>query len=167
MTNSSSHNKQLCLLALLLPLAGVAEAGTAQTTMGVSATVQNSCMASATPLAFGNYDPVIATPNTATSSITVTCTTGTSFVVGLNPGTAAGATVTTRQMSNAAQRLNYSLFSDVGRTTNWGNTAGVDTPAAVTATGTASVITVYGRIAAQQNVPAGPYSDTVTITVTY
>ncbi|GAA4011935.1 spore coat U domain-containing protein [Sphingomonas swuensis] len=159
--------KILLLAATLLTWAESAQAGTAQTSMNVSATVQSSCLVSATAMAFGSYDPVSTTAATATSSITVTCTTGTSFVVGLNAGTASGATVATRQMSNASQRLAYALFSDSGRTTNWGNTAGVDVPAAITATTTPSVLTVYGRIAAEQNVPAGAYADVVTITVTY
>ena len=157
----------LTTLALSMAWASAADASTVQTTMSVTTTVQSSCLVSAAPLSFGNYDPVSATANNATSSITVTCTTGTNFTVGLNAGTASGASVTTRQMSNASQHLNYSLFSDSGRTSNWGNTAGVDTPAAITATASPSVLTVYGRIAAQQNVPAGAYSDTVTITVTY
>jgi spore coat protein U-like protein len=135
--------------------------------MNVSATVQSSCLISASAMAFGSYDPVNASPTNATSSITVTCTTGTSFVVGLSAGSATGATVSARQMSNAAPRLNYSLFTDSSRTSNWGNTPGVDALAPVTATGSPSVITVYGRIAAQQNIPAGSYSDTVTVTVTY
>jgi len=135
--------------------------------MSVSTTVQSSCLVSATAMSFGSYDPVSTTPTDATSSITVTCTTGTSFVVGLNAGTASGATVAARQLSNASQKLNYGLFSDASRTSNWGNTPGVDALAPITATATANVLTVYGRVAAQQNVPAGAYADTVTITITY
>lgn len=157
----------LPLLALLAGWASAAEAGTVQTTMNVSATVQSSCLVSAAPMVFGSYDPTSATPTNATGLITVTCTTGTNFVVGLNAGTAAGATVSTRQMSNAAQRLNYGLFTDANRTSNWGNTSGVEALPPITATLVPSVITVYGQIAAQQNVPAGAYSDTVTVTVTY
>ncbi|UUR06836.1 Csu type fimbrial protein [Sphingomonas glaciei] len=155
------------LAAAFIPLGQSAQAGTAQTTMNVSATVQNSCLVSASPMLFGNYDPVGAAVTNGTSAVTVTCTTGTSFVVGLNAGNAAGATVAARQMSNAAHRLNYSLFSDAARSSNWGNTPGLDTPAPITATGSPSVLTVYGQIPANQNVPGGAYADTVTITVTY
>ncbi|NJC04380.1 spore coat protein U-like protein [Sphingomonas kaistensis] len=155
------------LSAVLLSVAQSAAAGSTQTTMNVSATVQNSCLVSASPMLFGNYDPVGAAVTNGTSAITVTCTTGTNFVVGLNAGNAAGATVAARQMSNAAHRLNYSLFSDAARSSNWGNTPGLDTPATTTATGSPSVLTVYGQIAANQNVPGGAYADTVTITVSY
>lgn len=165
MTNSF----KICplLFGATLSWTGSAQASTTQSTMSVSTTVQSSCLVSATPLAFGTYDPVSTTPANATSSITVTCTSGTSFVVGLNAGSAPGATVTARQMSNAANRLDYGLFRNAGRTDNWGNTPGVDALAPITATATPSVVPVYGQIAAQQNIPAGAYSDTVTVTVTY
>lgn len=144
-----------------------AEAATASTTIAVSATVQASCTVSATPLAFGNYNPLSSTPLDATSTITVNCTTGTSYTVGLNAGGTSGATVTTRQMLQSANALNYSLFRDSGHATNWGNTPGTDTPASVVATTSAATTTVYGRIPALQNVPAGNYTDTVQVTVNY
>lgn len=144
-----------------------ASAQTAQTTMDVSATVVEACIVTATNLAFGNYDPTGSNPADATSAITVTCTPGTGFTVGLNAGTTAGATVTSRQMASGSNRLGYGLYQDVARTVNWGNTPGTDTPAAATAGLTPSVLTVYGRVPAQQAVAVGSYTDTVTVTVSY
>lgn len=144
-----------------------AQAATTTTTFAVTATVQPSCTVSATPLAFGSYNPLSATPLDATSTITVNCTTGTSYTVGLNAGGTSGATVTTRQMLLSTNSLNYTLYRDTGRTNNWGNTPGTDTPASATATTTAATLTVYGRIPALQNVPAGNYTDSVTVTVNY
>ncbi len=155
------------LAAGLIILPSSASAQTAQTTMEVSATVVNACAVSATNLIFGIYDPTSASPADAASAITVTCTPGTTYTVGLNAGTTAGATVTTRQMASGANRLGYALYTNVARTTNWGNTPGVDTPAAATALITPAVLPVYGRISAQQAVAAGSYTDTVTITVSY
>lgn len=144
-----------------------AMAQTATTTFPVTATVLKSCSVSANPLAFGIYNPTSATPLDATTTLSVLCTVGTSFTVGLNAGTAVGATVTTRQMSNGANRLNYGLFQEAGRTTNWGNTAGTNTPPATTAPVTPTTLTVYGRVPASQNVPVGDYTDTITVTVNY
>ncbi|MFK4871881.1 spore coat protein U domain-containing protein [Novosphingobium sp. ZW T3_23] len=59
------------------------------------------------------------------------------------------------------------MNSDINHTTNWGNTPGTDTPTAISATAVPSVLNVYGRIGASQNVPAGAYSDSVTVTVNY
>jgi spore coat protein U-like protein len=142
-------------------------AATATAPMAVTATVQSACIVAVTPLAFGAYDPTSGSAKDGTSTITVTCTSGTSFTVGLNGGSTSGATVTTRQMVNGASRLNYALYSDVSHSTNWGNTPGGDTPTATMATAVPSILTVYGRVGASQNVPAGAYTDSVIVTVNY
>ena len=142
-------------------------ASTATTTFPVSALVLTVCSVTASPLTFASYDPTSATPDDATTTTVVTCTLGTSFQVGLNAGTTSGATVTTRKMANGANRLNYGLFQDASRTTNWGNTPGTDTPAATTSVVVPTTLTVYGRAPADQIVPLGAYTDTITVTVTY
>jgi spore coat protein U-like protein len=60
--------------------------------------------------------------------------------------------------------LNYSLFRETGRTSNWGNTGTTDT---VSGSGLLQTITVYGRIPAGQTPIVGVYTDTVTVTLTY
>ena len=79
----------------------------------------------------------------------------------MDAGNFSGATTTTRRMTGpSAAGLNYSLFSDSGRTTNWGNATG----SWVSGTGAAQVLTVYGRIPANQTALIGSYTDTVTVT---
>lgn len=155
----------LALIGLGMPL--TAQAATTTTTFPVTATVQTACSVTANPLAFGNYDPTSTTALDATTTLSVLCTVGTAFTVGLNAGTASGATVTTRRMTNGASTLNYALYREAGRTNNWGNTPGTDTPPATTAPVGPASITVYGRVPAGQNVPAGGYADTITVTVNY
>lgn len=138
----------------------------------VSATVPAICRASASALNFGTYTQGSGDVDSS-STISVRCTSGTAFTVGLNPGATSGATVTSRAMLSGANQLSYSLFRDNGRTQNWGQTIGTDTVAgtgAGVAPASAVALTVYGRIvddAANQTVPAGTYTDTVTVTVTY
>lgn len=144
-------------------------AATSTTTFGVSATVVDSCSVSAGNLAFGNIDPLVnaSTATDATSTITVTCANGTAYDVGLDAGLATGATVSARQMTSGANTLNYALYSDSGRTTNWGETIGTDTVAG-TGSGAGQALTVYGRLpSGQETAPTGVYSDTITVTVTY
>ncbi len=130
----------------------------------ITATVQARCTVTATDLAFGNYSGTLIN---ATSTITATCTKTTAYNVGLNAGTATGATVTSRKMTGpSASTLNYSLFRNTTRTLNWGNTVGTDTVAG-TASGAAQALTVYGSIPAAQYVRPGSYSDTITVTLTY
>src|SRR5690242_18353199 len=144
-----------------------AGAATTTTTFPVTATVLKACAVNANPLAFGTYDPTAAAALDATTTLSVLCTVGTSFTVGLNAGTSTGATVTARKMTSGANTLAYALFQEAARTNNWGNTPGTDTPPAVTAPVLPSTLTVYGRVPAAQNVPAGAYTDTVTVTVNY
>jgi len=137
---------------------------TATTTFQVTAVVQASCTIAANPLGFGNYTGVVLN---STTTVFVTCSKATTYDLGLNAGTATGATVTNRSMTGpASSLLNYRLFSNSGRTTNWGNTVGTDTVAG-TGSGAAQSLTVYGQIPAGQLVRPGNYTDTITATLTY
>ena len=140
------------------------EAVTSTTAFNVSATVQATCLISATDLAFGTYT---GSAIDATSTISVTCTNTTAYNVGLDAGTGSGALVSSRKMTGpSAATLNYALFSNSARSSNWGNTVGTDTVSG-TGNGNAQTLTVYGRVAASQYVQPGAYSDTITATVYY
>lgn len=167
-------NKQKLLLASAVAAALVApgaNAATSTTTFSVGATVSDSCSVTAGDLSFGTIDPLVnvTTASDATSTIDVTCANGTAYDVGLDAGGSTGATTAARAMTGGTgtDLLNYSLYSDSGRTTNWGDVVDTDTVAG-TGSGTAQTLTVYGRIPTGQNTaPTGSYSDTITVTVTY
>jgi spore coat protein U-like protein len=152
-------------VAMLAMVSAPAFATTTTATFTVSASVQGSCTISATALSFGAYT---GTALPGTSTVSVNCTGGTTYNVGLNPGIATGATVTTRKMTGQYLHgtLAYSLFSNSGMTTNWGNTVGTDTLAG-TGTGAAQTLTVYGNIPTATAPAADGYSDTITATITY
>ncbi len=117
-------------------------------------------------MSFGNYNNTLLT---STATVTATCSNTTPYNVGLNAGTASGATVTTRAMfvsGTPSVVLNYGLYSNSGHTTNWGMTVGTDTVTG-TGNGSAQAITVYGQIPAGQLVAPGAYTDTITATITY
>jgi spore coat protein U-like protein len=137
---------------------------TKTTTFPVEAMVVASCTISAAPLAFGTYSGAV---NNSTSTISVTCTKSTAFNVGLNAGTASGATVTNRSMTGPdSALLDYSLYSNSGHSANWGNTIGSNTVAG-TGSGALQSLPVYGQIPAGQYPVPGNYSDTITATITY
>lgn len=133
--------------------------------LSISATVAKACTVSASSLNFGNY---MGSPLNSVAAITATCTNGTAYQIGLDAGTAPGATVTHRSMIGPSSvLLNYNLYSDSSRSVNWGNTLGTDTVGG-TGSGNAQALTVYGQIpSGQTTVVAGNYSDTVTVTLTY
>ena len=138
--------------------------GTVATTFTVTAIVPATCTISATALNFGNYSGSLID---AASVLTVTCTNLATFNIGLNAGTASGATVTTRKMTSPAlATLNYVLLGDSVRTQNWGNTVGTDTLISQ-GNGAAQQFVVYGRMAAGQFVAPAVYSDTIIATITY
>jgi spore coat protein U-like protein len=152
-----------CLALGLAPISALAVT-TVTTTFNVTATVQATCLVSATAMGFGTYTGV-AIPTTST--VSVTCTNTTPYNVGLNAGTSTGATVSARKMTGpAGALLTYALYSDSGRTTNWGNTVGTDTVSGI-GNGSAQPLTVYGQLAASQYLAPGAYTDTITATVTW
>lgn len=141
--------------------------------LSVTASVTANCSISTAPVAFGAYDPVSTNASTAlngTGTVNVTCTSGASTTVtlgqGLNPGAGSSDTAPARRLTDGTSHfLTYSLFSDNGRTTVWGNTGATGVPS--TGTGSQVALTVYGAVDAGQNVPTGSYSDTVVATVTF
>ena len=103
-TNSLKLSLAATLAVLTLGIASTPASATTTvtTTFGVSATVQATCLISATALSFGTYTGVVAN---STSTVSVTCTNTTTYNVSLNPGTATGATVTTRKMGGPSGAL--------------------------------------------------------------
>ena len=152
----------VCLAAI----SGPAMAASTQTTFKVTADVTASCTIAAADLDFAAYNPGgSAVPGQ--SSITVHCTNGTTWNVGLNAGVFSGATTSTRKMTGPGSfALAYGLFTDSAHTTSWGNIVGTDTESG-TGTGIDQVLNVYGLVPASQNVGAGHYEDTITATVTF
>jgi spore coat protein U-like protein len=165
------RNKFAAIAVLGLLATGVAFATTATSTMSVTATVSDNCVITAGTLAFGSYDPIVAnasSPLPGSTSLNVTCTSGANATVTLGQGSNADTDSTDaapdRRMKAGSNYLKYSLTQDGGSTT-WGNTSG--TGEAYPGIGTAQALTVYGSVAAGQNVPSGSYSDSVVATITF
>jgi spore coat protein U-like protein len=133
----------------------------------VRATNNSSCTVTTTTLDFGN-ETGLDSAKTATNAISVTCTAGTLYDVGLSNGSSGGSGPAARQMSNAAtaETVAYGIYRDPAHTQPWGGTAGADTAMGL-GTGTAQTFTGYGLVPAQATPPALTYTDTVVVTVTY
>ena len=132
-----------------------------------SATVPPNCRAYTTSdLDFGSVAGPITGSIDQTSSISMTCTGRTAWNVGLDNGLNASGNIRRMRQGATANHVNYELYRDSTLTDRWGNTIGTDTVPG-TGTGVAQTLTVHGRLPAAQNAPAGNYSDTITVTVTY
>ncbi len=148
--------KTLVLAAVLTLVVGAGQAMAQGTTFQVSANVVRSCAISATNLAFGDYDPLATAAIDQTSSITVQCTKNTLTHIALGG---------VDQMAGGGNTLSYALFQDASRSTVWGT--GGDRRDWTAPSKDPVTLTVYGRLAAGQDVPAGSYTDTVTAEIQF
>ncbi|MBI3674922.1 MAG: spore coat U domain-containing protein, partial [Rhizobiales bacterium] len=133
----------------------------------VRLTNESTCTVSATNLAFGSTG-TLATVKTTTNSISVNCTSGALYEVGLSNGSSGGTGPTARKMSNTAttSKVTYGIYRDAAMSQPWGSTSGTDTLTA-TGTGAAQNYTGYGRVPVQTTPPPMTYTDNVVVTVTY
>jgi spore coat protein U-like protein len=138
---------------------------TTSTSFSATATVITACSVSTSAVNFGAFASLGSNVD-STGSVSVTCTNGAPYNVGLGAGTGTGATVAARKMTNGANTVTYSLYSNTGRTTVWGNTIGTDTVTG-TGSGLSQSLTVYGRVPSQTTPPVKTYTDTVVVTVTF
>jgi spore coat protein U-like protein len=166
--------KRWVVTAAALAVAGWPTSASAQgqsrtANLRVTASVVGNCLVTTTDVAFGNYDPVAtnaSTPADATGTVDVTCIQGVVATIGLDVG--ANAQGTTRRMADGgANRLEYELYRDAGRSQIWGNTAGSNMVLPAAPSTATRTYTVYGRVRQAQNIPVGSYSDTVVVTVSF
>ena len=135
-------------------------------TFDVTANVVTGCVITANDLDFGDYSAVAALPNDATATIQVNCSLGAVFDVALDAGS-NGGDYTGRLMTNGTDDLTYNLYVDPLRLTVWGDDTGATDDVTGVSFGLPINYTVYGRVAAGQNISTGAYTDTVTATITF
>lgn len=173
--------KTIPLMALLLLFAGVARG--------------QECVVTAIPVKFGNFSTQSPAPLDTIGEITVSCRGALSYSVIIGPGSNSGGTFFPRKMAQNGHTLNYNLYIDPARHQVWGDGTGttfvqsvstaVFTPdplqsgASAGKKGSANrklnlaagvrkdTFNVYGRIPAGQAIPAGQYTDNLTVTVNF
>jgi spore coat protein U-like protein len=166
---------RLTVIAALISIASPALAATQTSTFVVSANVVRICQVEAlTNMSFGTYDTMSGTATDGAASFRFRCSKSTPYQIALEDGGLANYGKATgyasdRAMDNAGSFLAYRLFSDSGRTTEWKWTEGTDTIGASAASSGWVTLPIYGQIPPLQDVPAAltPYTNTVTITITY
>jgi spore coat protein U-like protein len=142
--------------ALVIGASAPAFADQVTPNLGVTATVKKTCVITTNTVAFGDYDFTVG--KDAVGAIVFNCSKGTGPNIKLGLG--GNVSGTQRRMTSGGNFLNYTLYTDSGRTTEWLSTAsisGVDVGS----------VPVYGRIPINQNAPIGDYADTVVATVDF
>jgi spore coat protein U-like protein len=141
----------------LFAMTGVAFAAQVTNNIQVLASVANTCRitTAATNVNFGDYDPMSIIDDTdGVSSIGFRCTKGLEYWTYIQR---------TNSMSSGSNNLTYQLYTDAGLTTAWATSK--------SGSGTISLnnqpqsIVINGKITAGQDVPAGSYSENVTVTI--
>jgi spore coat protein U-like protein len=162
--------RRLCALAVGLGalLSAGAGAGTTTSTFTVQAVINTACNVSATTLNFGTYNPAGGSALSGSSTISVYCTNGSTYTTALNVGS-GGGTFATRTLASGSDTLNFNLYRDAAYSQVWGDGTASTYTVAGTGSGllTANSLTVYGQIPISQDKPAGTYSSTITVTVSY
>ncbi len=127
----------------------------------------NQCTLQVSPVVFPPYDPFSTSDTQATGTITLNCAQSVLVMILMRSGGAGS--VGTRRMTQRGSVLRYNLYLDAAGSAVWGD--GTDgsqfysNPSPPHANVTAPV---YGRIPARQTgVVAGPYSDTVSVTIVF
>ena len=173
--------KAISLMALLLLFTGVARG--------------QECSITAIPVNFGDFVTISPASLDTVGAVTVSCSGVLSYSVIIGPGSNSGGIFSPRKMAQNGYTLNYNLYIDPARTQVWGDGTGstfvqsVTTPPFVPTSlpsgasggkkGSAKrklnlalgarkdTFVVYGRIPPGQVIPAGQYSDNLTVTVVF
>lgn len=129
----------------------------------------SACTVTTTPVSFGGYDVFAATPADSVGVITVDCAVNMFVTVALS-GSGVTGSFNPRQMNSLIfnDSLRYNLYTDATYSVIWGDgTGGTNTIRRRINEKKARIFTVYGRIPPLQDVSAGPYADSVVITVIF
>jgi spore coat protein U-like protein len=140
----------------------------------VAATV---CTGSSTSMSLGTYIGDTATPVDSIGMFSLNCTRAggpqnITINMAIGPSGNNGS-IANRVLRSASwpDLLQYNLYRDAARLSVWGQTAGVDTmAAAVSVPNNGSQVasfTIYGRMPGLQDVHAGTYGDTLSVTIDY
>jgi spore coat protein U-like protein len=135
----------------------------------VSANVTKNCTIEASPINFGNYDPVTAQatqPLDGTGTLKVTCTKGATAHISLDQGS-NGQGGTRRMRQSVTAYLNYEIYKDPGRTQVWGNGFSDDLDISAAPNRYPRTFTAYGRVPGAQDATVGNYNDIIIATVNF
>jgi spore coat protein U-like protein len=128
-----------------------------------------ACSVSTTPVNFGSYDVFSTSPTDSTGLITITCdeTPAPWAPVSIGPSpNSGGFNPRKMRLTSGTDLLNYNLYTGATYASIWGD--GTSGTVRVWRTFRRNIpqnLTVYGRIPPGQDVPAGTYTDTLTVTL--
>jgi len=174
-------NLSCCMLGGLgLALASQAQAATVTGSINSTLTLISACQVNGTSgtsglnfgaLNFGTQDALFVTANAqvlggGSGAMSILCSAGTVPVIkvraGLHDGQSSGGT---RALADGAGNfVPYDLYTDTGRTTLLAIDGTITLP---TSTGVAQTVNLYGKAVGKAGLPAGVYSDTISVELSF
>lgn len=133
------------------------------------ATAGSCTVTSVSPVAFGGYDVFDSSPVLSTGAISFECSDmGPTDTLRIDLDGGHSGSVAARSLVGGVFQLAYGLYLDAARSLLWGDGTGGSTSYGPVLPGNGvTTVYLYGAIPAGQDVGAGVYTDTITITVVY
>lgn len=132
--------------------------------VAISTVAHSQCSLNVTSVNFGAYDVFSMTPLDSIGTIDVNCSPRAAITITFSQGIGSYAN---RQMAFGINRLNYNLYQNAGRNNRILGDGSVGTEILDANNVRNRSFTIYGRVPARQNVPAGVYSDLIVVTLTF
>ena len=127
-------------------------------------------IATVTGVAFGTYLPGAPTLSSGQATVNCLISSGTGTVAYTLQASQGSGSFSQRTLRSGSAALNYNLYTNASYNSVWGDgTSGTATisDSYVLSLLTSKTYPIYGQIPASQNVPAGTYGDTITVTISY
>lgn len=115
-------------------------------------------------LNFGTYPLLLsAIDQQVTMNFTLQCASGVTAAILMDGGSTGNIGGRRMTRNGGSETIGYQLYTNVGRTTVWDNTTGLQ----VAGNGQSASYPVYGRVGTQTNPVSGVYRDTVHVTINF
>lgn len=160
-------NWSICALGVAVCLSS--QTGNTTFTVNVSITVTNDCSTITAPAVNFGSQALVANFPTISQTISLTCTKGSTYTVGINNGNNANGNV--RNMASGNNRMSYEIYK--GTTSNRWGVSGTERWASTdsTSVSTDGLLRSFNYTAkvltGQTTPPAGDYTDTLVVDVAF
>lgn len=115
---------------------------------------------------FGIYNTLESSDALSTGELNVSCTSSSSFTLGLGTGQ-SGNYLNRTLVGSGSDKLNYNLFTNTGRTAIFGDGSGSTSSVNQSISAGSISVPIYGDVPARQNVSSGSYMDAVAVYITF
>ena len=123
-----------------------------------------ACIINVTGVNFGAYHVFSNVALDSAGNIDINCPNGVGYNITLSAG---NGTYEQRILSSGAYSLNYNLYTAADRAFVWGDASSGSASVSGSGIGAPVNHVVYARTPPNQNVPAGVYSDTISIMINF